>query len=126
MSNPNYIGIVKNKQVYYVYCHGGCKLDDNGRTLYENYKTTEQVEDLLQHGGMSYLTEKPENRQYYKFWKGRTHYGTWAVDKNRRPKIADSRTPCYLWNGTEWLYSAEDSPVWIPLAAVFQNQLNWC
>lgn len=126
MSSPHYIGMKKNSAISYVYCHNGAGLEYNGKTLYENYKTTEQVEALLEHGGMSYLKEVPEEKQYYKFWKGKTHYATYDVDKHRRPREADGGTPCYLWNGVEWLYSPRDGEVWFPLAAAFERQISWC
>ena len=126
MSNPSYIGIKRNNSYYYVYCHNGKSLSENGKTLYENYKTTEQVQELLEHGNMSYITTRPEEKQYYKFRGQKGYRGTYNVDRFHRPREADGGTPCYLWNGSEWLYSPEDDEIWVPLAAVFQKQLEWC
>ena len=125
MGSPHYIGTKRDKSIYYVYCHNGSKLHYNGRTLYDHYRTTEQVEELLEHGGMSYLAKEPEEGQYYKFWEGRTkEYGSHSVDAYGRAYNADGGTPCYLWNGTEWLYSPEDGPTWIRLSGVFANPVD--
>lgn len=130
MSSPNYIGIKRGVAHYYVYCHGGQHLSENGRMLYEHYNTTEKVEQLLKKGGMSYLEKTPDKIPYYRDREtGRSHHvstsGTWSTDRYNRPHCADGGAPCYLWDGTEWLYSPESDEVWVPLATVFQHPVNW-
>ena len=128
MSNPNYIGIKHKSTCYYVYCHDGCQLSENGRILYENYNTVERVNKLLAKGDMSYLGKTLEESSFYKDWKDRRHRrsGTWSVNEYNRPRAADNNASCYLWDGQQWLYSPENDSVWIPLSAVFQHQLTWC
>ena len=122
MGSPHFIGMQRNKHNYFVYCHGGRRLSENGAMLYENYKTTEQVEELLAHGGMSYLEKTPEECHYYKNWKGKIDPGTTVTDNYGRPKKADGNEPCYLWKKDQWYYSPCDDEIWIPLEAVFGQE----
>ena len=89
MGSPNYVGITRetenipgSKSYYYVYCHWGADLDDNGKMLYENYKTTEDVNNLLQHGGMSQVAKTPQECRYYKFWQNKEDVGSVRVNDN--------------------------------------------
>ena len=129
MGSPNYVGITRetenipgSKSYYYVYCHWGADLDENGKMLYENYKTTEQVEQLLEHGGMSQVAAKPDKCRYYKFWQNKEDVGSVRVNDNGRAMRADSNDTCYLWTGRKWICSLKDEPYWIDLSDIFEDE----
>ena len=129
MGSPNYVGITReakdipgSKSYYYVYCHWGADLDDNGRMLYDNYKTTEDVNNLLQHGGMSQVAKTPQECRYYKFWQNKEDVGSVRVNDNGRAMRADSNDTCYLWTGSKWIFSPKDEPYWFDLAQVFEDE----
>ena len=90
--------------------------------LYDNYKTTEDVNNLLQHGGMSQVAKTPQECRYYKFWQNKEDVGSVRVNGNGRAMRADSNDTCYLWTGSKWIFSPKDEPYWFDLAQVFEDE----
>lgn len=63
MSTNSTIGTIKeDKIVTHVYCHWDGYVSYNGRMLYENYKTQEQVDELLSFGDISSLGKTTQKR----------------------------------------------------------------
>lgn len=68
MSTRSYIGIARpDGKVEYVYCHSDGYPDYNGEILYKYYTTKETVQNLINHGDMSWLAPKIGNYNIFPY-----------------------------------------------------------
>lgn len=102
-----------------IYCHFDGYPEGVGKTLSENYTTTEKITALMALGDLSVLadsTDKPEGHTFENKIKGfcvaygrdRGEKGTEAKETSdlaESVKLDYGQEYHYFWNGTSWLYS---------------------
>ena len=76
MGTTSNIGLhEKNGNIRYVYCHWDGYYEHNGVVLYNFYNTKKKVENLINHGSLSYLgTEIGKKHNFNKSYYGCTFY----------------------------------------------------
>jgi len=96
------IGMVTDEgYIRYIYSHWDGYLEGAGATLVEHYNTTDQVEELLNHGDVSSLSDTIEDSMFY--------HRNWGEEYNMVcPLETDTVTDLkndfnYVWTGSEWL-----------------------
>ena len=65
MSTRSLIGIVKDKDVEFIYCHNDGYIEGVGATLQAHYDTKEKVEQLIALGDISCLGPEPISKPEY-------------------------------------------------------------
>jgi hypothetical protein len=66
MSTRSLIGILtENNQVKNIYCHSDGYIDGNGVILFDHYNSKRLVEEMIDRGSMSYLSERVDLCKYY-------------------------------------------------------------
>lgn len=58
MATRSAIGIITDRYIFGIYCHWDGYPENNGRILVENYKTLDQVWDLIKLGDLSSLNKE--------------------------------------------------------------------
>lgn len=104
MATRSKIGIVTDEGIRCIYCHWDGYIEHNGRILFENYTTTEQVTALIDGGDLTTLAETLEDCEYYARDRGDPYE---AVKPRMIPAGTGQRgfhteDYAYLWNGSEW------------------------
>lgn len=104
MSTRSFIGIESAEgSISSVYCHSDGYLEHTGKVLIENYKTAEQVQELLSFGDMSILRETIEQTEFYARDRG---------EEKSPPNFAEMRE--------EYIDHANESYVYL-----FSNEEKW-
>ena len=70
MSTRALVGILNDGMVTYIYNHWDGDIDGLGKTLVENYRTKETVEELLSFGDASFIEGSINSSQFYMRDKG--------------------------------------------------------
>ena len=104
MSSPNWIGRKTETGAEYILCNWGGYIDRNGKILHENYKTDDQVKELLSFGEARSIDITVDECEFYlrdmddEYAKSKTT----DVNSDYKPNGAENYEYCFLWNKGEW------------------------
>ena len=126
MSNVNWIGRKTEDKTYYIYCHWGGDLDQNGQILYDHWNNEEDVIELLDQGDASYIDKTLKECAFYATMQDRDEEKrppTTDVDSYCRPNSASNYELCFLWTKEEWWVSSGDTiKRWWRLAELMEDE----
>jgi hypothetical protein len=114
MSTRALVGILNENMVTYIYNHFDGYPECLGKTLVENYRTREIVEELLSFGDASYIEESANKSEFYMRDKGETDCEARVVGAQEyieKEWFCDFK---YLFNG-EWLVMEENDKNFKPV-----------
>ena len=105
MSSVNWIGRKTESGAEYIRCNWGGYIDTNAKILHENYKTDDQVKELLSFDEARSIDITVDKCEFYsrdniddEFSKSKTT----DVNSDYVPLSAESWEYCFLWNKGEW------------------------
>jgi len=105
--------------IRYVYSHWDGYLDGVGTTLLENYNTTSQVEELLNHGDVSSLANTIEDTTFYHRDRGEPLNEVCPLETD---SLTDLREEfAYVWTGSEWVVRVDG--IWYKLAYIVEAEI---
>lgn len=104
MSTRSRIGLLRpDGTIASIYCHFDGYLEGVGKTLRENYASTEKVEQLIALGDLSVLDATPETSHAYMRDRGETGCeARISADEEEFLTIDSGQDYQYLWTGDEW------------------------
>lgn len=115
------IGLVTDEgYIRYIYSHWDGYLDGVGATLVENYNTTAQVEELLNHGDVSSLANTIEDTTFYHRNWGEEYTMVCPLETDLLSDLKEEFA--YVWTGDEWV--ARVDGVWYRLAYIIQAEID--
>ena len=126
MSSVNWIGRKTEAGAEYIRCNWGGEIDINGKILHENYKTDDQVKELLSFGEARSIDITVDKCEFYLRDYNDEHSmpKTTDVNSNYKPTASGNWEYCFLWNRGEWWVINQNFDAWKQVKDLDLTKMN--